>query len=143
MNQSGNDAPDEQKNVMMEAYRRLQAKAKQAQMDVNSQVAQGGEQFMSPEESQANADFLTNQIGEGAISGGIQGANLPSAVEQGTAQLAQVTGGKMIRPNTGFGGIVNAPAKAISEAETMAANAKPNLMKDNAFKAAFLKKFGR
>jgi hypothetical protein len=125
MNESGAESPDESKNVMMEAYRRLQAKAKQAQMDVNSQVAKGGERFMSPEESQANADFITNQIGEGAVSGGTVGVS-PNSVAGGTAGLAEQVGGQVVRPNAGYGGIVNAPIKSTSMAESMAANANPN-----------------
>lgn len=81
------------------------------------------------------------QIREGAVSGGVMPVGgLGSAVEGATKGLADKVGGAVVRENMGFGGIVNAPAKSASMAESMAANAKPRLSKEA--QLAILKKLG-
>ncbi len=60
------------------------------------------------------------QIREGAVSGGVMPiSGLGSAVAGATEGLANAVGGKVIRSNTGFGGIVNAPAKVLEQTASL------------------------
>jgi hypothetical protein len=70
---------------------------------------------------------MLSQISKGMAQGGVMPVGgLGSAVEGATTGLAEQVGGQVVRPNTGYGGIVNAPAKELSEAATQLANKNPN-----------------
>ena len=60
------------------------------------------------------------QIREGAVSGGVMPiGSLSSAVKGGTQGLANAVKGTVERANTGFGGIVNAPAKVLEQTASL------------------------
>lgn len=79
--------------------------------------------------SMERSNPMLAQIREGAVQGGVMPVAGSAGMLAGSADdLAKAVGGKIMNPNMGHGAIIRDAAQPVlSEAATMAANAKPRL----------------